>query len=527
MDPVAFNATLPISRLLIPELFSEIIHYALAAVPPQKRYQAYDLEKRGSWSYTDPSFPILRLGAAVVASHVCHAWRVLSLGTPSFWAPYIGFIPFAGSEFLARSGQTPVDIYHDEGVDEDCWAKKAVVNTSRIRSIYVRNLSTNGISLLERTLCGRLASLEKLALEVDHKTSESQLRRLPETLVAPKLGSLRLDQIFLYPVCRNLNSLSMSSITAPMEALLEILRTNSRLSSLDLLSVDLTEINDTRRAEHRIKLPRLQRFHFYDHDGTESTNRIASHLLLNLEMSPKQFALSILEWSDELLQECLDIIYREHQPSLLWVDDDDFDFFTLPPSHPSEIPPKLDFGSGRIGILTGLSEALGPASTSLQDKNVGHITTIAIRQVDIAGTAEYYPFEEELRGLWCAFPEVETYWIKGLPSGGEYDVFLDALKPGRLYHSDEDQTPFPRLQTLGIQSKFSDPDPDLLAHIHEIIMARMEAGMPALKVVSLPNTPRPPLDDAAALRLCSSVEDMVYWKETFEERGDKIDLLAM
>ncbi|KZV75614.1 hypothetical protein PENSPDRAFT_52436 [Peniophora sp. CONT] len=126
---VAYNATLPISQILVPELFSEIIHLALKEDSLRRLSDSsrtpsplcfWESASTMSNALVDLRQPRKRwhLGAAVTASHVCFAWRTLCIGTPTLWARQIAMIPQAIPVFLDRSGRallaiTAIDIRAD------------------------------------------------------------------------------------------------------------------------------------------------------------------------------------------------------------------------------------------------------------------------------------------------------------------------------------------------------------------------------------------------------------------------------
>ncbi|KZV75616.1 hypothetical protein PENSPDRAFT_748279, partial [Peniophora sp. CONT] len=540
---VAYNATLPISRLLIPELFSEIIHIALDDDLPEYPKSRVFETSAGDTSIHDAGPPKWRLGAAIAASHVCFAWRRLCLGTPTLWARHIGRFPQATSTHLKRSGYALLDVVYVQ--DPDCWRFIPSISSSRVRRIRWNVDSKDGVDHPSSalTLCmllnGNLSNLEDLSVQIgspSYSQSMGRLLRSESLSSTPRLTRLHFHGTFLPFIAPRLTILSLNTLTLSLSQLLDALRAAPLLETFEFLycevqadrSVDTTSLYPSH--PNPIKLPRLEHVHVDDETEDGLIQEGVHGLLDNLQIAPHSLVVSLAFGVPfPLFAISLRTGLKCRPLSFLRLEDC-WEMWAIKP-HPLHLPPTyLRVSDVRIGYLDGELTAwanYGPLLRSLDFQELKCITQLELC-VHIVGM-----WISSMHPLLYALPSVTRCWIsQGIETcvdpettciellsylGSEYED--TASNPGSVGTA-QTQYPFPWLRVLGINGADLDSN-DILEQLLQTLMHRKEIGYPRLKMLSLLNFCRPceggDMWDAAA-----SFQDLagtVHWGREPDEGG--------
>ncbi|KAI0030472.1 hypothetical protein K488DRAFT_87735 [Vararia minispora EC-137] len=182
-----------------------------------------------------------RLGWIPV-THVCRAWRCISISTPGLWCRDLGRLPRALPEFIERAGDVlPVDLtaWVEGRRGNSIWFVDAGMSLSRIRSIdvYVA-FRLRSLDKFTQMLAGNEAPiLESLTFARDHPTHrEYDMRKL---LYAPRLRCASFRNIFLPFRAPSLISLSLYAVQLqPHTVLSDILDIISNSPLLEQLSIN-------------------------------------------------------------------------------------------------------------------------------------------------------------------------------------------------------------------------------------------------------------------------------------------------
>lgn len=458
-----------------------------------------------------------RLGAAVVASHVCAAWRIACLGTPTLWARQIGPIRSAATVFLARSRYALLDVH---------WPKKC---GGSIHPLRIRTLNGRDASCLPTLLSGTLSNLVSLDLSL-HDLRPPELDRSAGleylgTIDAPRLAYLRittacLKRPFLRLDARALRSLCLSDFECSLSCLLSMLQATPLLEKLEIAY--MTAVADLEQDTSRmqlVELPHLKTLQLDNDDGHYVVSAF-SELLSRMRTTPEIFEVTVSEnhhWTEHLLHNCLRTAVTPNSSYCLVLVDENIQLYRdtrlndVSPSYPTPNPEDRRAFIRHLWYMEmfqRLWQLAMPAELS-------HITTLLLH---IGGDDCVYPYDE-IRCLMYALPNVEVYWVvnfRFLPcfydEAEDYDDCVRALAPGpsTLNDGNHHHVPFPRLRTLGLGVDADEPA-RLLDMLYEVLTARADAGMPAPAVLSLPLMPQQ--DDIAAARLLTLVPN-VQWKLT-------------
>ncbi|KAI0030476.1 hypothetical protein K488DRAFT_72163 [Vararia minispora EC-137] len=196
-DSSAKGAGGPICRLP-PEIILFIFSIIAEDYPPSLDYDS----------------TIQRLGWITV-THVCNAWRRISIGTAKLWARGLGRLPRALSDFRERAGDAiPVDltasVKDGQSNEGGVWFSDGEIPLSRIRSIEVNMADTMDSSLTRMLAGGETSALESLVINLNSpgywilKEYEG-----PEPLYAPQLRTASLKKNFVPLRAASLTVLSL------------------------------------------------------------------------------------------------------------------------------------------------------------------------------------------------------------------------------------------------------------------------------------------------------------------------------
>lgn len=263
------NATLPISRLLIPEIFSGIIHLALDDDPPLFiDEEVFESGDSGAISYWRRE---RHLGVAVVASHVCFTWRVLCIGTPSLWARQIGRIPNAVSDFLERSGHALLDI--EDYQNSRFWLSSPRIDPARVRSLDIiwSDEPENAAHALLDVLTGNLLNARRLDIYISCEGYRRSLQHMKALSETPNLAELSFSGVYANFSAPRLTSLQLNNSSIGLSQLLGALRTTPMLRSIELdafivtvdCDVDLESLFPSKKDP--VRLPQLWKLHMTDY----------------------------------------------------------------------------------------------------------------------------------------------------------------------------------------------------------------------------------------------------------------------
>ncbi|VDB96638.1 unnamed protein product [Peniophora sp. CBMAI 1063] len=514
------NATRPVARVMsIPELFAVIMHFALDVYMPS--ILPHILCKR--FDKPEPVVGTRRLGAAVVVSHVCSAWRAICIGTPTLWARLIGQVPSAINEFVARSGQSQVDIHS---------ATVPSIHSGRIRSLIwstdteaFRDDESKGF--MQSILRKPLHNLVSLDLDMVWWCRSPTFDDV-DVLDVPQLTRLKLwhtRTLLLHTLFRapRLKELSILDVVLSITWILNLLDISRLLDTLMVMNCGYVaqELDDSPRTQ-KLELPNLQTLGLFD-DNDISAARVFCQLLILLCHRPTIFqAFLEIGWTESLLLVCLRHLLIRDAPNCLYVEDG------------MEIHADMDVSTPRgLGNL-GHSESYNRSYVTCYDRIwfLEAIPSLGIKQelsnitalvIHTDGVDLFNKDEATLRLMMHALPHVETYWFVGptptpnrtRDSSRVYTCMWRSLYPAEGA-DDEDQLPLPRLRVLGVNFPMDDSE-QLLDDIVDILAIREGAGSEVLELLSLPWIPRPSEDVVDEV---SSFAKQIHWAFVDSEAGD-------
>ncbi|KZV75647.1 hypothetical protein PENSPDRAFT_748305 [Peniophora sp. CONT] len=509
---VAANATLPVSRLMLPELFSEIIHFALNSDPPRIM-----------------SDYMRHLGIAVKASHVCYTWRMLSIGTSSLWARHVGSLPNATAIFLTRSGRALLSIDYEYWSHTASWPSIPIIDSSRLYSLRWRVMEDpdDSAPALRELLSGELYNLDSLYVQATYLYRDGQ--DTFHTLKAPRLTYLHLGRMFIPFTAPQLRRMELHGVDLSLDKLLALLRTTVFLEFLEINGCDLIpdseEEDDPEALDARcgepIKLCHLLNIHL-DDDYPRGWYILLSHLRVDL----KELVVFAGERFDpSLLAVCLCLTSRMCPPLHVQLESYWNSWCELQPCLPYLPPKRTTLPNMSLGYIEDTLYATDPwiRARDLQLHGLRHITVL-----ELTLYAGWSMDEDEVRAMLCAMPNVSTYWIVDSQTmGGEVEdssvactSLVRALVPARTWvdgltrpeHS-QDPLPCPHLRILGID--VSDPRRKELGldETCHALADRLMGGLPILDTLSFTKITRPLFEDTRALQLASLAQN-VYWEDS-------------
>ncbi|VDB96637.1 unnamed protein product [Peniophora sp. CBMAI 1063] len=503
----------------IPELFSIIMHFALDVYPPNdRRFTMAQLMRwrRNSHSATEDeaaseaSVIAERLGATVVASHVCAAWRIACLTTPTLWARQVGMIPPAANVFLARSKSALLDVYRTANA-------VGIIRLSQIRTLK------GSVSCLPTLLSGCFTNLVSLSIQHIDSRARERLNDIG-TIDAPRLVHMEFDNVcldrpFVLLNAPTLKSLSLEDCDVDPGYLLSILRTTPMLETLSIREgVVRGEPEQVGAVPSQImELPRLKTISIDDETG-DSTGRL-TQILDHILVEPETFDASVNgSWTEPMFSSCLRAALTRGTTYLLIVANERMQFYHH--SHANDVPLSCPWLNpyDTCAAIDCLTWTIIPhlCQYPRTPAELSQIPTLLLH----VGNDWTERDDTTVRSLMQNFSNVETCWLGNdeliwnqgtypLDVTG-YDGYVYALAPGRIESDSADtyHLPFPRLRVLGIGVDEEEPT-RLLDIIIGVLTARADKGMPALEVLSLPLMP--PQDSAAVAQLLSLVPK-IQWK---------------
>ncbi|VDB85151.1 unnamed protein product [Peniophora sp. CBMAI 1063] len=523
------NAAQPISRMMsLPELLSAVVHHALDVYPPE-------LVRKRKGAPESSLERVRRLGAAVIISHVCSAWRTRCIATPTVWARQIGLVPPATEEFLARSGEALVDIYWRSSTNPGEWPAGAVIAPMRLRHLFWECLMTTmgpsnqDILFLQRAFSGRLSNLVTLGLcRVDLDAIGSAFDGA-NPINLPHLVHLSLTDLFataravfnapqLHTFAITLSKVTLTSIfvTLRSTALLERLTVNR----CTVISGDEEEYlgNDGVELRH---LRNMTVVFGYDDGLGENTLYI---MLASIQATPQVYRVALDGvWTNRLLSVCLRATFEHDAPAILTIEERIL-FYSRVGDERTHLPPELD----EEGIRASLAYPSLPwfARTLPALGMRAFLSNITVLAMMTICAAYLYHDTEHLRSVMSALPNVETYWVLNSSFGqhrdNDYDdqdafsFFIGGLAFGLAANEDE-HTPFPRLRTVGVCAVSGGDDSWLFKTLSQVLASRDAAGVPHLEGLSFPFMSRPPddVEDQSVTHLTSLVQ--VYWSDSRDD----------
>ncbi|KZV75648.1 hypothetical protein PENSPDRAFT_680876 [Peniophora sp. CONT] len=508
------NAALPISRVLIPEVFAHIILLALDEDRP------WHIGRHPS-SAGDTRPVVVYLGAAISASHVCYAWRVLCIGTPLLWARQIGWIPVAASIFLRRSGSALVDIYTTHGIVD--LPGIVSIDSSRVRSIVWHDDTFQSLSLdksapmLRQMLSDGPVNLVSLEIKGPVMTSDRFCSL--DILNAPRLGGVHLDNVYIPLQAPRLAHLELSDVPIVLSQFIDLLRNTPLLEVLDLQQCKWPHDFEEDGIDHHsqqiqslqpVELPRLNSLILDDQSINREVRRPYRVLLDMLHIQPESLDVGMdLGITAPLFSRSVNLACRRGPPLSVRLEEVFNIWRGVRPAQLPHLPLDNNCSSDvRIAYIDALQgQAIGEMIYKLRLPELQYVA-----QLELTVHVAHYMEEDDLRAFLCAMPNVSTYWIGSCESSNgdpadwesQYDRLILALIPRRglfagfnaeaMNATEQELCPLPHLKTWGIN--IPDFDSHLIENVRRTLTSRMEEpDIPLLRALSLPRVPQPFGDD--------------------------------
>lgn len=505
----ATNAASTISRVMsIPELFTEIIHMALDSSPPGihsyhnkgtsvasfRNIINYELTFRFHAEYYE------KLGSAVVASHVCTAWRRICLDTPTLWARQVGQLPAATAIILSRAREANLDLTWTSRSDlPDDWK---TMERSRIRGIdFTMSVKARlrqrraGVSWLETFLEGPSPSLVRLKLGGRFQVGKD-VRTY--SLDAPALEFIDLyDSAFPGSFTSfsapSLRALQLTGSYCCLEDIITVLHSAPQLASVNITHCRLTW-SGAALSTNRALGPFALKCIAFNHNNDNGGKRLIAFFSQCTAITKRVVILRDTALPKPLLSRCLEMVLVPGTCICVLTVDETLELYRSARYDHASSGSLLQFEELSARFQTVHCSTL--LHTSIQRlAGLSHITTLVLHTANAHTTP---PTETDIRSLMCALPCVETYWV--IDSGFKaphysvdlaYDLFVNALGPGTLKsgRANRSHTPFPRLCVLGVGVNVDDHT-SLLNLIYHILRKRASDDMLTQGVLSLPLVPR-------------------------------------